>query len=264
MIPGSATGSTLRVEHIWGTAITFDCRDPLPNDAGDEVFQWFRRVDDLFSTWRVDSEISRLARGELARGDLSVETRTVLDLCDDVMVETHGAFDIHVGADPRVAPREGLGRIDPSGMVKGWALDRAAERLEAHGVSNFMLNAGGDVVVRGRPAPAEQWRVGIQHPWRRDKVAAVVEVEDQAVATSGCYELGDHIIDPRTGKPAQGLVAVTIIGDDAALADARATAAMVRGRDGLDELANAGIAAMAIGDDARVTVTEPFSRVRVG
>ena len=105
------------VEHIWGTAITLDlCDTPRP-DTVERVFSWFRRVDDLFSTWRPDSEISRLGRGELRLHDVSAEVREVLDLCDRVNEESRGAFDIHVGADPRVEPREGLGPIDPSGLV---------------------------------------------------------------------------------------------------------------------------------------------------
>ena len=95
-------GGCLRVLHIWGTAITVDVRDPIVPEAVDGVFAWFQRVDDIFSTWRADSEISRLSRGELSLCDVSRELRTVLDLCDQVSEDSHGAFDIYVGADPRV------------------------------------------------------------------------------------------------------------------------------------------------------------------
>ena len=138
--------------HIWGTAITIDVRDPVPPEVVDGVCAWFQRVDDIFSTWRADSEVSRLARRELSLREVSADLRTVLELCDKVTEDSHGAFDIYVGADPRVEPREGLGPIDPSGLVKGWALQRAAEDLRRAGATNFAINAGGDVITAGRPA----------------------------------------------------------------------------------------------------------------
>ena len=251
------------VEHIWGTAITVDLRDaPLP-DTVEQVFTWFRQVDEVFSTWRPDSEISRLGRGELRLRDVSAEVRSVLDLCDRVNEESRGAFDVHVGADPRVEPREGLGPIDPSGLVKGWALQRAAEMLRRTGVVNFAINAGGDVITAGRPHPDTLWHVGIQHPWQRDKVAMVLAVSDVGVATSGRYERGDHIIDPRTGAPARGLMSVSVVADDLALADGYATAALVLGDEGPAWLVEHGLAAVVIADDTTVTVTTALAPYRL-
>ena len=190
--------------------------------------------------------------------------RTVLDLCQFVNVQSGGAFDITVGADPRVEARPGLGPIDPSGLVKGWALDHAADLLIAEGISNFTINAGGDVITRGRPAPGEVWRVGVQHPWSRHELAAVVGGTDLAIATSGRYERGDHIIDPRSGRPAAGFMSVTVVGDDLALADGYATAALVLGPEGMRWLAGLeGIEAMAITDDRTVVLTDGFVRHRL-
>ena len=252
-----------RVEHIWGTAIGVDIRDPAGTALVDSVFDWFRRVDDLFSTWRPDTEISRLGRRELAEADASPEVRRVLELCDLVSIQSGGAFDVTVGADPRVTPREGLGVIDPSGLVKGWALDQAAAMLEGEGIVNFTINAGGDVVTRGRPLPALEWRVGIQHPWIKDKLAAVVAGTDLAVATSGRYERGEHIVDPRTGRPPAGLMAVTVVGDDLALADGYATAAIVLGADGMQWLAElVGVEGMGITESREVVTTEGFDQYR--
>jgi thiamine biosynthesis lipoprotein len=253
----------VRVEHIWGTAIGVDIRDPVGVALVDSVFGWFRRVDDLFSTWRPETEISRLGRRELSEDEASPEVRRVLELCDRVSVESGGAFDITVGADPRVAPREGLGAIDPSGLVKGWALDRAASMLQDEGIENFTINAGGDVVTSGRPVPALEWRIGIQHPWIRDKVATVVAGTDMAVATSGRYERGEHIIDPRSGQPPFGLMAVTVIADELALADGYATAAIVLGDEGMPWLAGLpDVEAMAITDARQAVFTEGFERYR--
>jgi FAD:protein FMN transferase len=250
------------VVHIWGTAITVDIRDPISPEAVDGVCAWFQRVDDIFSTWRADSEISRLARRDLTLREVSAELRTVLELCDTVTEDSRGAFDIYVGADPRVEPREGLGPIDPSGLVKGWALQRAAEDLRRAGATNFAINAGGDVITAGGPRPGERWRVGIRHPWQRHKVAMVLEVSDVGVATSGRYERGDHIIDPVTGRAATGLMSVTVVADDLALADGYATAALVLGKDGPVWLAQRSLASVAISDDGTAIVTDALQRYR--
>jgi len=255
------SGRTHHVEQIWGTAIGLDVRDPITPATVEAVFDWFRRVDDLFSTWRDDTEISRLGRGELRLADASPEVRTVLALCDRITEESRGAFDITVGADPRVEPREGFGPIDPSGLVKGWALDRAGELLRREAVANFSINAGGDVLTHGRPEPGALWRIGIQHPWDRLSIAAVVGGTDLAVATSGRYERGEHIIDPRTGAPPQGLMAVTVVGDELAIADGYATAAVVLGPEGMEWVAGVpGIEAMGITDDRTVVTTAGFDR----
>jgi FAD:protein FMN transferase len=250
-----ACGS-LRVIHIWGTAITVDVRDRVGPEVVDQVCAWFQRVDDIFSTWRADSEISRLARHELGLCEVSADLRTVLEVCDKVTEDSQGAFDIYVGAEPRVEPREGLGPIDPSGLVKGWALQRAAEDLRRAGATNFAINAGGDVITAGRPRPGEWWRVGIRHPWQRDKVAMVLQVSDVGVATSGRYERGDHIIDPRTGQPATGLMSVTVVAADLALADGYATAALVLGAQGPAWLAQRALASVAIAEDGTTFVTD--------
>lgn len=249
---------------LWGTAITLDVRDPTSTAEIDRLFAWFQRIDDLFSTWRSDSEISLLASEEISRDRVSAEVDEVLNLCDRLRHESGGAFDIGVGADPRVPRREGLGPVDPSGMVKGWALERGAEMLCGEGVTNFTVNAGGDVITRGHASPGQGWRIGVQHPWQRHKVAAVVELTDLGIATSGRYERGDHIIDPRTGGPARHFMSVTVIAKDLALADGYATAAMVLGGDGLEWLSeHDGVAAMAITSDQSVIVVNDFNRYRV-
>jgi thiamine biosynthesis lipoprotein len=246
-----------RVEPVWGTVLGVDVRDPVAAEVLDDVFVWFARVDDLFSTWCDDSEISRLGRAEIARCDTSPEVSEVLDRCDALREETHGAFDITFAADLRVEPRPGFGPIDPSGFVKGWALERAATMLVAAGIVNFSINAGGDVLTRGRPELDREWRVGIQHPTQPPAVAAVLSGTDLAVATSGRYERGDHIINPRTGTPATDFLSVTVVGDDLGTADAYATAALVLGVDGMNWLATLpNIEAIAITNHHTVLRTD--------
>ena len=148
--------------------------------------------------------------------------REVLARCEELRAETGGYFDVRAG-----------GRLDPSGYVKGWAVQRAA----AFGCGRFLIEAGGDMVLRG------SWRVGIRHPYERGALAAAITVADCAVATSGAYERGPHILDPFTGRPATGLSSVTVIGRDLGTVDAYATAAFAAGDPRLDGAAG--------GDDDR-------------
>src|SRR5262245_14395257 len=257
VVADRATRGTRRVESMWGTATRVDVRDAVAPEVLDELFGWFSRVDDLFSTWREDSQISRLGRGELRRHDVADEVREVLDLCDAVTYRSQGAFDCRFAADPRVQQRPGFAPIDPSGLVKGWALERGAAVLLASGVANLSINAGGDLLTRGRPRPRRAWRVGIQHPVERRAVAAVVEGADLAVATLGRYERGDHVIDPRRGAPATDLLSVTVIGSDLALTDAYATAGLVLGPAGMDWLAS-------LPDSQALAITNDHTVIRTG
>lgn len=255
-----------RAEEQWGTVISVDVRDDVDEGVVDECYAWFARIDDLFSTWRAETEIMQIGRGSLAIGDASPEVRGVLALCDQMRLESRGAFDIRAGALPNVPLRPGLAPVDPSGLVKGWAVARAGAMLRDAGATRFFVSAGGDLVASGHPDGLPVgWRVGIQHPWERDRVAAVLAITDAAVATSGRYERGDHIIDPRSGRPVEGLESVTVVGPDLAIADAYATAAMVLGPvEGMLWLAGrVGYEGMGI-DDKRAVVTTPgFDRYRI-
>jgi thiamine biosynthesis lipoprotein len=248
----------LSVRPIWGTVIRIEIRDAIADTGLDDVWAWFARVDDLFSTWRADSEISRLARGELDIADASEELPEVLGLCEQLKVSSRGAFDIGFAASVDDSDWPGRCAIDPTGVVKGWAVDRAGAMLRASGAAHFAVNAGGDVLVCAPPG-AEAWRIGIQHPWERDKTAQVVELTNGAVATSGDYERGEHVIDPRTGRAAAGLASVTVITSDLATADGDATAALALGREGMAWLATLpDVVAMGITDDRRVIKTDGF------
>jgi thiamine biosynthesis lipoprotein len=240
-----------RVEHVMGMPIVIDIRD---DDAGDEMlrlaFDEFRSVDARFSTYRDDSEISRLNRGELAESDAHENVREVLARCSELREETRGYFDVRA-ASPAVA--------DPSGLVKGWSVDRVAQLLSRLGARNFAVNAGGDVIVRGHGLPDDCWRVGVQHPTMDDKLAAVVLASDLAIATSGAYARGDHVVDPHTRRPATGVLSVTITGPELATADAYATAAFAMGTRGPAWTARLrGYEAMTILGDERVLSTPRF------
>jgi thiamine biosynthesis lipoprotein len=237
-----------RVEHVMGMPVRAIVRDASPHGAAlDDAFAWLRWVDATFSTFDPHSEISRWGSGALALRDAHPLVRDVLGRCARLRAETRGAFDIRFrpGAPP-----------DPSGLVKGWAIERAGAQLAGAGARDFCLDAGGDVLVRGGP-----WRIGIRHPRRRDRLAGVLELRDGAVATSGAYERGEHIFDPRTGRPPDGVLAVTVVGPDLGTADAYATAAFALGAAGPAWTAGlAGYDAMTIVPGDRVRSTPGFAR----
>jgi thiamine biosynthesis lipoprotein len=243
----SAPDRIVRVEHLMGTVVSVDVRDAVSaaeaTPALERFFASLRDVDHRFSPWRTDSEISRIADGRLAEVDSSPDVRWALAACDHLAAMTGGAFDAR-GHDPN-------GRLDPSGFVKGWSVEEAAWHLTDAGLRNFAINAGGDVAVHGTPDPANRdgpgWRVGVRNPERIDAIAAVLEVRDSAIATSGLYERGEHIRDPRTSLAADSYRSFTVVGPSLAWADAYATAGLVMGRDGLSWVAShPGYGAIAI------------------
>ena len=218
-------GGLLRVEQIMGTAIGIDVRDHwVPAAAVEDAFASLRRADLRFSPFRADSEVSRLACGALVASECSLELRQILALADQLREESGGAFDVRgPGA------RNGL---DPSGIVKGWAVEEAAWLLGDAAAKNYAINAGGDIVTRGESEPGQPWRVGIRHPIDPQAVVKVVDLRSGAVATSGSYERGDHIWR-QAGEERGALLSLTVVGPSLTFADAYATAGYAMGRAGL-------------------------------
>jgi thiamine biosynthesis lipoprotein len=210
-------------EQVMGTVFSFDVRPgeaPPGAVAGalrDSV-AWLHHVDAVFSTYRRDSPVSRLGRGEITLADCPPEVAEVLARCAEAECRTGGYFTL--------AP---YGRLDPSAMVKGWAIERASRILLEAGATRHSVNGGGDLQLRGEPEPGRAWRVGIAHPLRPGELAAVVEGRDLAVATSGTAERGAHIVDPHTDRPATALASITVIAPGITVADSLATAAFAMG-----------------------------------
>ncbi len=192
----------------------------------DRLFAWLRFVDATFSTYRHESEISMFNRGELTLAEAHTSVQSVLRRCESLRRSTKGYFDV---AAPMASAGGG---VDPSGFVKGWAVEGAGRLLRKAGAKRWCVNAGGDICLSGNPDASDCWRIGIQHPVERLGVAAVLGVRAGAVATSGTYERGRHIVDPLTGLAPEGVLSVTIVGPDLAVADAYATAAFAMGRAG--------------------------------
>lgn len=225
MVTGATASAfgVVRVEQIMGMPIVADVSDVGDPAALEPVFSWFREVDERFSTYRPESEISRLNAGELALADVHADVQEVLARCEELRLQTRGYFDLR-------ARRVDV--IDPSGLVKGWSVDRAAEIAEKLGWRNYAINAGGDMRLSGRPGSGPRWRVGIQHPTEHLRLAAVVEGNELAVATSGAYGRGAHVFDPHTRRPPSDVLSVTITGPELGTADAYATAAFAMGAAG--------------------------------
>jgi thiamine biosynthesis lipoprotein len=194
------------------------------------VMASLRDADAVFSTYREDSVISRLGRGELDASTCPDEVIEVLALGERARVESAGAFDVRRG------DREGNVVLDPSGVVKGWAVQRASRALDGLDDTDYCLSAGGDMVVRTIRRTSPAWRIGIEDPFDPTRVIATVAVRNGAVATSGLARRGAHIVDPRTRETPMALASVTVVAPELTWADIDATAAFVLGRGAVEWL----------------------------
>jgi len=245
----------LRVEAVMGTTVTLDVRAPfVPDDALDAAVAWFHDVDRRFSPYRGDSQVTRVGTGELAFEDADEQVRAMFTLADLVRDRTDGYFD------PRRFRADG--RRDPTGVVKGWAVDEAVAALRLAGARNAQVIAGGDLVAIGEPEPGRPWRIGVRHPDLPGDTAAILAVRDLAVATSGLYERGGHIVDPHTGRVPAGLRSLTVIGPTLAFADAYATAGFAMGESGIAWAGREpGFGALGITAAGQVTWTDLVARL---
>jgi thiamine biosynthesis lipoprotein len=217
-----------KVAHVMGMPISLALRgrhvdDDRAESAWQDALAILGEVDRVFSTYRHDSVISRLDRGEIDMEDCPPEVIEVLDLAERARIESGGAFDVR-----RPGP-DGHLVLDPSGVVKGWAVERAARALETLPATDFSLSAGGDMVCRTKLPTAPPWRIGIEDPHDPQRVVAVVPVSNGAVATSGLAHRGAHIIDARSGRTPSGIASVTVVGPDLVSADIDATSAFALG-----------------------------------
>lgn len=229
-VAGSA-GRRAWVEQVMGLPVSVHLRGEGSRSQGADarvqaVYDELRAVDVLFSPYLPDSQVSRIDRGRLAVADAHPLVREVVALCQRARLLTGGSFDTW-----RPGP-DGRRRFDPTGLVKGWAVQRAAEHLAAGLGCDVSINAGGDVAMCPGHDP-RPWRIGIEDPAEPRRVLAVVPVVAGGVATSGTAHRGRHIVDPRDGSAADEVLSVTVVGPSLLWADVLATAAFVRGRAGL-------------------------------
>jgi len=253
----TVTAGIRRAEEVMGTVFAITVLDPIAASVVDDVVAWLHHVDDTFSTFRPQSAITRIGRGELDPSDAPPEVRHVLAWCEDFEEASDGRFSIRPG-------RPGGPGLDPAGYVKGWSVDEAALLLLDAGASNFMINGGGDVLCVGSPPDGERWRVGIRHPDDPWFVGPVLAITGGAVATSGTYERGAHI--RTTGSGATPPASVTVAGPRLGTADALATAIFADGAASLGWVDRfPGYEVLLVTTDGRVQWTEGLDEaVRIG
>lgn len=228
---GAAPGThpaVRRVEQVMGFPLSLAVRgrhadDPAGRRAWAEVLAVLHEVDEVFSTYRPGSWISRLGRGEVEVAGCPAQVGEVLALAERARVESGGAFDVH-----RPGP-DGTLVLDPSGVVKGWALERAARPLRDLDETDFCLSGGGDLLCRTTDPDGPPWRIGIEDPHDPRRLLATVPLRTAAMATSGTAHRGEHLVDARTGRVPGGVAQVTVIGPSLTWADIDATAAYALG-----------------------------------
>lgn len=192
-----------------------------------EVFAYFHYIDKKFSTYKEDSEISQINRGQLKEIEYSNEMRKVLKLCEETKEETGGYFDIkHNGV------------LDPSGIVKGYAIHQGSLMLKNKDLTNFYVEIAGDIHVFGKNEKGESWKVGIQNPFNLDEIIKIVRLSNKGIATSGTYQRGAHIYNPKEMKAAEEIASITVIGPNVYEADRFATAAFAMGEKGIEFIEN--------------------------
>lgn len=237
-----------RVEMIMGMPISVAIRGRLAHTAEadaawDNVAAELHEVDRIFSTYRDDSYISRLSRGEIDLDGCPAEVAEVMAIGTGAAHRSDGAFSI-------LLPTADGPRLDPSGVVKGWAVERASRFLERLEATDFCLAAGGDMVCRTAAPGSGPWRIGIEDPHSPDRMIGIVPVRCGGVATSGAARRGQHIVDARTGRTPTGVASVTVIADSLTRADVDATSAYVHGPAAVDWLRRqAGLLALVVQPD---------------
>ncbi|MCL4528544.1 MAG: FAD:protein FMN transferase [Chloroflexi bacterium] len=237
---------------LMGMPVTLEVVDAGASEPlFDEVFDYFVYVDEKFSTYKNQSEISRINRGEIKFDDASEDMKMIFGLAEQTRQESNGYFDVHHN-----------GIIDPSGIVKGWAIYNAAEILRKMGFVNFYVDAGGDIQASGKNDRGEKWRVGIRNPFNMDEIVKILSVTDCGVATSGTYVRGQHIYNPKNdGEDITEILSLTVIGPDVYEADRFATAAFAMGRAGIDFIEFLpGFEGYMIDKDKQATYTTGFAR----
>ena len=233
-------------EHVWTTVVAIHIDAPHLTSqqcdaARDDVVAFLHHVDEVFSTFKPESLVSQYRRGDITDAQLEARATAespadtaardllaVIALCRKAVITTRGAFD------PWSAP----GGFDPSGLVKGWAAQHSCDILRTHGITRAYVNAGGDVYSI---SDGEPWTCGIADPDDRSQVVKVATIAgDGAACTSGTYERGAHIVT-RDGAPL-GACAASVVGPDAALADAYATAICIDGPNAIEWFVELGSA----------------------
>ncbi|MDD2657239.1 MAG: FAD:protein FMN transferase [Candidatus Pacebacteria bacterium] len=240
------------IEHV-GPPRSYMLKETL-----EAAFAYLVSVDEQFSVYKETSEISRINRGEITLAEASAEMKEVFALGEQTKQETNGYFDIR-RPDPSTPLGTG-GSIDPSGIVKGWAIKNTAALIRTMGCENYFVNAGGDIAMGGKDAKGEEWSVGIRNPFNIHEIVKVVYPKGKGIATSGSYIRGDHIYNPhQPEQKIKDIVSITVIGPDVLAADLMATAAFAMGKQGIAFIENLpGFEGYSIDANGIATLTSGF------
>lgn len=238
-----------RTDFIMGMPVVIDIPGLQNESIIQEAFNELKKVDEQFSPFKPDSELSRFKRGELSAETVSIGMKAVMKACLEAERYTGGFFSARYS-----------GEFDPSGFVKGWAVGEVKNRLLEKGFSTFCISAGGDVVTKS--SGDKTWRIGIQHPKKKSKVLGTVLAKNLAIATSGSYARGRHIINPKTKKPATFFLSLTVAGPNITKADVFATTAMAMGVDGLGFIdKHRGFEVLAVDKDGKIYLSGGMARL---
>lgn len=235
---------------LMGMPVTVEIIDNTSVGLIEDVFSSFAGVEKRFSTFKPDSEISAINQGRISLADASAPMQEVLAIAAATKRETNGFFDIH--------RRDGT--LDPSGIVKGWAILKAANLLRRSGVRHFFVDAGGDIQTQGHNGDGEPWRVGIRNPFNELEIIKIVMPGRHGIATSGTYVRDQHIYNPhRPDAQIEDIVSMTVIGPDVLEADRFATGAFAMGKAGIHFLEQLpGFEGYVVAADGIATQTSGF------
>jgi thiamine biosynthesis lipoprotein ApbE/Na+-translocating ferredoxin:NAD+ oxidoreductase RnfG subunit len=225
--------------------ITLFSHDPSTGRrALEAAFSEVARLERLLSRFLADSELSRVNR-LAASGPVAADPELIALLQQSLIYShlTDGAFDVAARPSQRGGYRHlhvdtahatiAFGtphlQIDLGAIGKGYAIDQAVAVLKRHGIVAALVSFGSTTYGLGSPPGRDHWRTAIRHPAGRDRAVDVIPLRDRALSTSGNYEQGGHIIDPRSGAPAAGAASASVLAPTATASDALSTAAFVLG-----------------------------------
>lgn len=213
-----------QIKIIMGMPILVEILDSSADiSVFNKVFEYFKYIDNKFSTYKKNSEITKINKGIIDKSNISPEMKLIFSLSEKTKKETNGYFDIY---------RDGI--CDPAGIVKGWAIFNASKIIKNLGYNNFYIDCGGDIQVGGKNKE-KKWKVGIKNPFNQNQIIKVISIYNKGVATSGTYIRGNHIYNPKIeNKLESNIISITVVGPDVYQADRFATAAFAMGRNGIN------------------------------